>query len=84
MSKQLKFGSSVRITWYDSRIRGGWRQGMSPNELGRVRSIGYVTEDNPKFITLTTSISKDMDVLDPITIPKGAIVLVERIEGFDR
>lgn len=69
----------VRIEWKDSSVLPGWRGANSPNAPGLVTSVGYVIEETPEHITLTTSISNEGAVLYPLTIPKGCIDTVTEI-----
>lgn len=63
------------IQWLDSQGGGGWQ---SPADIRRcltIESIGYLVGEDEHSVTLTTSVAQDSAaVIDPITIPKCAIV----------
>lgn len=63
------------IQWLDSHGGGGWQ---SPEDIQRsltIESIGYLVGEDEHAVTLTTSVAQGSgDVLDPITIPKCAIM----------
>lgn len=72
----------VVVRWVDSAFLGGWRSGSrTPYKVGEVSSVGFVVEDVPEQLTLTTSVSDEGAVLSPLTIPRGCI---EEVAELDR
>lgn len=73
----------VYIEWMDSLATSGWQ---SPNyriekkeEISCI-SVGFVHDETDYSITITTSISNSGCPMDPLTIPKCAILNMDDVE----
>ena len=76
--KKLKFGTPVSVEWHDSIAREGWHYDPSVRRLvAKLRSIGYVVQDDKEGLTITTSLGSRQESMDDLTIPKGAIQGIE-------
>ena len=66
--------SFLSITWVDSTSRGGW---MAPSDFNKIpteiRTVGFLLSEDEETITLTNSVGAEC-ILDPLTIPKVAVV----------
>ena len=71
----------VIVDWLDSQSYRGWQHQNEGFEPARCRSIGFVVREDKKSLTLTTSRALDNpDVMDPLTIPKGAITRRRKVK----
>jgi hypothetical protein len=76
--KDIRLTKKIYVEWIDSNTIIGWTFGKNLTdefaEAGKICSIGYLVKDTKEFITITTSISINGSVMDPLTIPKCAIL----------
>lgn len=67
----------VLIEWVDSSSIRGWRHDSEMTdsfaEPAKIQSIGYLLKDTKDFVTITTSVSENGGIMDPLSIPKVAI-----------
>lgn len=80
----LKLGHAVRVFWYDSASHGGWQYSTKIGDVGKIVTLGYVLNTKPNCITVSSSIATDNASIDPISIPWGSILKIDRIKEFDR
>lgn len=73
----------ARITWVDSCAAQGWHNIRSSEiGIGEVTSVGFIVHEDKKAVVLTTSVSPtNGHVLDALSIPRGAIVKIVRLQG---
>lgn len=74
----------VEVDWLDSTAWFKWtpRDGVKPPDL-QVMSAGLLFYEDDKCVGLTTSVTADQEsVIDPLWIPKQAILEIRRKEGF--
>lgn len=68
----------VLIEWVDSSSIRGWRHESemtdSLAEPCKIKSIGYLIKDHKDFVTIATSLSENGSMIDPLSIPKCAII----------
>lgn len=66
------------IDWIDSSTIRGWQHAddkpVGYYEPTKIQSVGYLVEDTKDFVTLTTSLSENGGIIDPLSIPKVAII----------
>lgn len=75
--KNLTFGQPVRIHWEDSATAGGWNQPNSEG-IGDIVSLGFITSNNRKAVTISDSIDKKtLGILTPLSIPWPIVTKVE-------
>ena len=79
MSKK-KLPNVIRVEWVDSYGGGNWiHKDDLDHKPSNIITVGFVVKETKKHITITSSIS-DGDgeqYLNPITIPKIAIISTE-------
>jgi len=81
---EIPFGTAVQVQWHDSASKRGWLFDGFDN-LAKIQSLGYVVSCTPDTITLSTSIATCQGVLDPVSIPWGAIETIATLgERWDR
>lgn len=68
-----------RIFWLDSAAPVGWKHPDYPFEVAAVESVGFLIEKTPKQVTITTSVSDEGNVMDPLSIPRAAITKMKRL-----
>jgi hypothetical protein len=65
----------ILIEWLDSEAETGWRYIDNIEPQGSViTSIGFLLKENDTAIVISTSISTNRGAIDPLTIPKCAIL----------
>ena len=67
----------VLIRWTDSEASAGWKRiDDIPDDIkaSEIDSIGYLIKENNESIVISTSVSDNGSVMDPLTIPKCAIL----------
>ena len=67
----------VVVDWWDSCVKtdSGWEIPHEPLEPLRCRTVGFVFEDNKKYITLfSTGNEEGTRILGRITIPAQAVI----------
>lgn len=65
----------VMLTWLDSEASPGWQyvQNLKPQE-SKIHSIGWLVKETETAVMISTSVSENGGAMDPLTIPKCAIV----------
>lgn len=74
----------VLVKWRDASTISGWKHLSSSPKITQtlaVKSIAHLVAVTKDSITLTTSVSEDGDVMDPLSIPMGFIDGVYNIKG---
>lgn len=72
----------VLIEWLDAySAPSGWksRDSLKAQKPIAVKSVGYMIEDNPQFITLASSWVEDDDMDGDITILRGMITEIREL-----
>lgn len=76
-NKDIRKTKKVYLEWIDSAAIRGWQYpDVYRGKAGapaKICSIGYIVEEQPHFIIITTSISESGSAMDVLTIPKVAI-----------
>jgi hypothetical protein len=81
----LPFGKAVSVFWVDSACAYGWKGHKDVGDTLGIVSLGYVAKCDEDRITLTTSITNQLDVNSPISIPWVAIFQIRELpDAFDR
>lgn len=71
------------VKWRDSSSLRGWRSIDDPaHGTGMITSVGWVIQQTPKTVTITTSISECGNVVDAIAIPREAIVKMTKLKNY--
>lgn len=85
-ARKLPFGKAVSVFWVDSAAHHGWTNPDNElNDTTAIVSLGYVTKTDNDKVVLTSSITKDLGVLCPISIPWVAIFQVQELpQEYDR
>ena len=65
----------ILLTWIDSETAMGWHRisDVVITEM-KVHSLGYLIKEDDKAVVISTSISENHSCVDPLTIPKCAII----------
>lgn len=65
----------VMLTWLDSEASPGWQHilAIQPQE-SKIHSIGWLLKETETAVMISTSVSENGGAMDPLTIPKCAIV----------
>lgn len=81
MERESNGHKIVRVTWTDSCADFGWRKlaSVEPDQFSTIDSVGWLVRDDKRSITITTSVSSVGSCMDPLVIPKVAIVKLRRI-----
>ena len=78
MTKQLAY-----VEWVDSAAIQGWQHESEVSredyEPSVIKSVGFIVSESKKHITITTSISDTDCCMDPLTIPKCAVVKLKKV-----
>lgn len=82
--KRLKFGDAVRVYWLDSAVNEGWHRATPTKTVGKIVSLGYVVESTPTVLTMSHSIEQTGPFLSTLSIPRAAIVEIERLDTLKR
>lgn len=79
---KIQPGTIVAIKWLDSRPRAGWVKQGTDVPLGNIISAGFVVAVDKRKITLSTSMQSDNTFsLDPVSIPRVAVVYIIELGG---
>ena len=71
------------IVWNDSTALRGWHPINSPeHKTSSITSIGWIIKQEPKTVTITTSISQFGNVMDALSIPRNSIKRMKRLRPF--
>lgn len=69
------------VRWRDSSTLRGWRHLTdSDHQVATINSIGWLAEQTPRSVTITSSIGESGNVCDALTIPREAIVHMKRLK----
>lgn len=68
-----------RIFWVDSAAPAGWTRPDYAFEVATIESVGFLIEKTPKQVTITTSVSDEGHVMNPLSIPVAAITKMKRL-----
>lgn len=71
------------VEWVDSQTSYGWRKfdlRQGDDEPCVIRSVGIVAHQNRVSVSLSTSQSKNGNVVDFITIPRSAIKKLKKLK----
>jgi hypothetical protein len=73
--KDIRKTKKVLVEWVDSYATRGWthKSAFTDVETGNIVSIGFLVRESASEITITSSVSTNGNVMDPLTIPKCAI-----------
>lgn len=82
--KKLKFGDAVRVYWLDSSVQEGWQRTPPKDGTGQIVTLGYVIESSLATLVISHSIEKSGPFLSTLSIPRGAIVSVEKLKELTR
>lgn len=79
----MKKHHAYLVKWRDSSTLRGW-QSLEDHRhaVATITSIGWLAQQSPKTITLTTCISECGNVADAITIPREAITKITRLKHY--
>lgn len=72
-NKDIRKTKAVYLEWTDSSAFKGWQYPGVDTTPSKICSIGYLLEDKPDHIVITTSLSNTGSFMDALTIPKCAI-----------
>jgi len=82
--KDIRETPKLYVEWIDSTAIRGWQHGSSMTdkyaEPSKICSIGYLIKETKDFITISTSVSNNGNMMDPLTIPKCAITKKKKIK----
>lgn len=80
-SRQMKHHAYV-IKWKDSSTHRGWREIGGDHIASDITSVGWLVNQTPKTVTITTSISHCGNVVDPLTIPREAVTKMTKLKNY--
>lgn len=74
----------VYVEWIDSVCIRGWNhESLLTDEYAepsKICSVGFLIKDTKNYVTISTSVSVNGSVTDPLTIPKCAITKIQRLK----
>lgn len=72
----------IRIEWVDSEADPGWKYipTIEPHE-SHIDSIGFLLKETDTAIVISTSVSENNGCMDPLTIPKVAVISRQDFDG---
>lgn len=77
-NKDIRKTKKVYIEWIDSTAIRGWNHKSALNddlaEPSKICSVGYLVLDQPNYVLISTSLSANGSIMDPLSIPKCAII----------
>ena len=73
---------AVRVRWRDSATSRGWQSITNDQRAATIHSVGWMVKHTKDEVTLTTGISEEGHVVDPITIPRSCIDKITRLKTF--
>lgn len=83
-NEDIRKTRKVYVEWTDSSAIRGWQYGRDLTdeytEPSKICSVGFLIKNTKDFITLSTSVSCNGNVMDPLTIPKVAIIKMKGIK----
>ena len=78
---KVKLGTCVTVYWMDSNFVKGWFQGHEETALlPIVKTIGWVTMCTDALLEIASTQVIDGAKLNPLAIPKGAILKMEKVK----
>jgi hypothetical protein len=82
--QQISFGTGVQIRWLDSSLSEGWQYGFKEHTASDVSTLGYVTANSPKALTISSHVSVEQKAdASAFTVPWSAIYYLELLpENF--
>ncbi len=82
--RTIKPFALVKIVWIDSMEHSGWHYphpGDKPIELESLATIGFMIQNSPESITLSSTANELGHHLSTITIPWGCIKWAKVLKG---
>ena len=78
---KLKLNQRVQLNWLDSNYQPGWHYSKTPQaQCPEIQSVGWIRAISVNFIVLVSTQGGALDgMLNPLTIPRGAIVSIKRV-----
>lgn len=71
----------VRIEWIDSYATPGWQRMSSiTNESDAIVSYGFLIKESKDNVTISSSLSAFEGIMDPLTIPRRAIIKMKVVK----
>lgn len=70
------------VKWRDSSTFRGWQSINADHTVATITSVGWVTRQTPKQITMATCISDCGNVREALTIPREAITKMARLKHY--
>lgn len=71
---KLTIGQAVSLYWVDCKSQLGWVYDPNlPRVPGRIRSLGFVVQQNKEVISITTSLDSRGAAIDDLSIPLGCL-----------
>jgi hypothetical protein len=70
---KIKKGDAVLVTWTDAQSHNNWQDTKGPFPPAAARSLGFVIEDTPKYLSVAQSLADDGTLGDVLSIPRGMI-----------
>lgn len=73
----------VYVEWIDSYATRGWTHESDLRSddsfASCIVSIGFLVKNTKEFVTISTSVSTNGNLMDPLTIPKVAIKTLKKL-----
>jgi hypothetical protein len=83
--EKYRRGQALRVLWVDSTQRAGWLYDEHPPvHVEEVVTQGFVVNQSPKGLNITSTISEAGGVLSLVTIPWECITDIQDIEDWGR
>lgn len=79
----MKKHHAYTVTWRDSSTLRGWRSiEDGAHKTATITSVGWLVQQTPKTVTITTSISECGNVADSLSIPREAITKMTKLKNY--
>lgn len=80
----MKKHSLAILTWLDSCTNIGWHSisDVSNFRTSEVTSVGWIIREDKHSLTISTSITENGNAADALTIPKAAIVKINKLKYY--
>ena len=77
---KLKLDQRVQLNWLDSNFQPGWHYGELQHGCPYITTVGFIAVIEKTYIVITSTRGGALKgKLNPLTIPIGAIISMEKI-----
>jgi len=78
-NKDIRKTPKLYIEWMDAFSDEGWKSDDEIETVFRCSSIGYLIKEDKNSVCISTTMGRNGQCIDPLSIPKGMITKRKRI-----